>query len=72
MRDSDPRDPSYKEGAEPLCQPSLNGGSEGSRTLYLSACKADAFATLEPRTHCFDDDNYTIMKVELAEILAIS
>ena len=27
------------------------GGSEGSRTLYLSACKADAIATLEPRTH---------------------
>lgn len=26
------------------------GGSEGSRTLYLSACKADAFTTLEPRT----------------------
>lgn len=27
------------------------GGSEGSRTLYLPACKAGAFATLEPLTH---------------------
>ena len=27
------------------------GGREGSRTLYLSACKADAIATLEPRAH---------------------
>lgn len=32
--------------------PSLKiGGSDGSRTHYLSACKADAFATLEPQTH---------------------
>ena len=27
-----------------------NGGTDGSRTHYLSACKADAFATLEPRS----------------------
>lgn len=31
--------------------PDKTGGSEGSQTLYLSACKADAFATLEPLTH---------------------
>ena len=28
-----------------------NGGTDGSRTHYLSACKADAFAALEPRSH---------------------
>ena len=29
VRDSDPRDPSYKEGAEPLCQPSMEIGEPG-------------------------------------------
>ena len=34
------------------------GGREGSRTLYLSACKADAIATLEPRAHLQDSFVY--------------
>lgn len=32
VRDSNPRSPSYKEGAEPLCQPSINGAVKWSRT----------------------------------------
>lgn len=31
--------------------PIENGGSEGSRTLYLHACGACVFTTLEPLTH---------------------